>query len=217
MIKVLNLYAGIGGNRKLWPSDKIEVTAIELNPDIAAIYRGFFPNDNLIIGDAHEYLLNHYEEFNFIWSSPPCPSHSIVRRLPFRKNGEMVTHKPLYPDMTLYQEIIFLMYNFKGNWVIENVRSYYTPLITPQELQRHYFWSNCVFNKKKFEADLVRNGKNHERANSFGFDYDKITNVDKTKVLRNCVSPELGLFLFNECFKNKQLDLNPHIENENNQ
>ena len=34
-MKVLNLYAGIGGNRKLWPDDKIEVTAVELNPEIA--------------------------------------------------------------------------------------------------------------------------------------------------------------------------------------
>ena len=36
-IKVLNLYAGIGGNRKLWPSDKIEVTAVEYKQEIADI------------------------------------------------------------------------------------------------------------------------------------------------------------------------------------
>ena len=35
MIKILNLYAGIGGNRRLWPDDEIEVTAVELNPKIA--------------------------------------------------------------------------------------------------------------------------------------------------------------------------------------
>ena len=28
-IKILNLYAGIGGNRKLWPQEKIEVVAVE--------------------------------------------------------------------------------------------------------------------------------------------------------------------------------------------
>lgn len=36
MIKVLNLYAGIGGNRKLWKD--VEVTAVEKNPQVADIY-----------------------------------------------------------------------------------------------------------------------------------------------------------------------------------
>jgi hypothetical protein len=47
-MKILNLYAGIGGNRKLWsdfmlpatPSgdvDYLEVTAVELVPEIAAL------------------------------------------------------------------------------------------------------------------------------------------------------------------------------------
>ena len=36
-MKVLNLYAGIGGNRKLWTD--VEVTAIENNESIAAIYQ----------------------------------------------------------------------------------------------------------------------------------------------------------------------------------
>jgi len=71
MIKILNLYAGIGGNRKLWPDQEIEVTAIENNKSIAKIYKDFFPNDTVIVGDAHQYLLEHYKEFDFIWSSPP--------------------------------------------------------------------------------------------------------------------------------------------------
>lgn len=68
-IKVLNLYAGIGGNRKLWKN--VEVTAVEINPEIAKIYKDFFPGDEVIIGDAHEYLLHNYDKFDFIWSSPP--------------------------------------------------------------------------------------------------------------------------------------------------
>ena len=40
-MKVLNLYAGIGGNRKLWQD--VDVTAVELNPQIAKIYQDFFP------------------------------------------------------------------------------------------------------------------------------------------------------------------------------
>lgn len=103
MIKVLNLYAGIGGNRKLWTD--VDVTAVELNPEIAKIYQDFFPNDKVIVGDAHEYLLNHFAEYDFIWSSPVCISHSKIRRASCMSDRGQ--HKPIFPDMSLYQEIIF--------------------------------------------------------------------------------------------------------------
>lgn len=35
-MKILNLYAGIGGNRKKWGDDH-EITAVELDEEIAAI------------------------------------------------------------------------------------------------------------------------------------------------------------------------------------
>ena len=43
-MRILNLYAGIGGNRKLW-GDEHEVTAVEYDSEIAGIYQDFFPND----------------------------------------------------------------------------------------------------------------------------------------------------------------------------
>lgn len=79
-MKILNLYAGIGGNRKLWEGH--EVTAIEYNQDIANIYKDFFPDDSVIVADAHQYLLDHYKEYDFIWSSPPCfPANELVLTL----------------------------------------------------------------------------------------------------------------------------------------
>lgn len=78
-MKILNLYAGIGGNRKLW-GDEHEIIAVEYDPKIAAIYQDFFPKDKVVVGDAHQYLLDHFEEFEFIWASPPCPTHSDIRR-----------------------------------------------------------------------------------------------------------------------------------------
>ena len=100
-MKILNLYAGIGGNRKLWPEGH-EVTAVELNPEIAAIYQSFFPKDKVVVADAHQFLLEHYKEFDFIWSSPPCPTHTITNHF---LNAQGIVR---YPEMTLYQEIIFL-------------------------------------------------------------------------------------------------------------
>ena len=107
VLKILNLYAGIGGNRKLWKD--VEVTAVENNPKIAAIYQDFFPDDKVIVGDAHAYLLEHFKEFDFIWSSPPCPSHSDVRRANvLNKEGSQT--KAIYPEMSLYEEVLLLMY-----------------------------------------------------------------------------------------------------------
>ena len=103
-MKILNLYACLGGNRYKWNEVKsdIEVTAIELDPEAARLYKERFPNDIVIVADAHQYLLDHYKEFDFIWSSPPCPSHS-------RTNNFLHSQGVIrYPDMKLYEEIIFL-------------------------------------------------------------------------------------------------------------
>jgi DNA (cytosine-5)-methyltransferase 1 len=204
-IKVLNLYAGIGGNRKLWPNDKVEVTAVEINPEIAKIYQNFFPKDKVIIGDAHQYLLEHFKEFDFIWSSPPCQSHSSFRQnICVRYRGT----EPVYPDMRLYQEILFLKNNFNGKWVVENVKPYYPPLIKPtQKVQRHFFWSNFPIPIKLFPKDNIRKAQIPQLQDKHGFDLSKYKIKNKRQILRNCVATELGLYIFNMAFSEKQLTL----------
>ena len=212
-MKVLNLYAGIGGNRKLWPNKEIEVTAVELNPEIAKIYKDFFPNDKVIVGDAHQFLLDHYKEFDFIWSSPPCPTHSRLR-----KNfiGTTCGAKPVYPDMMLYEEILFLQGYFKGKFVVENVISWYDPLIKPFEVGRHYYWSNFIIPKtKEVEGKFtLTNGTNKETdlqqaerlAKEFDFDMSKYSFSPSKKrlMLRNCVNPKVSLHIYNCAFKERQ-------------
>ena len=148
-VRVLNLYAGIGGNRKYWQN--VEVTAVEYNAEIAGIYKDHYPNDNVIVGDAHEYLLKHYKEFDFIWASPPCPSHSRVRRMA-SKAGD---YDPIFPDMTLWQEIIFLQGFFDGKWCVENVIPYYEPLITAKKRGRHLYWTNFRLPSVLSERDNI--------------------------------------------------------------
>jgi len=133
-MKILNLYAGLGGNRKDW--ENVKVTAVEMESKIAEVYKQNFPEDIVVIGDAHQYLLNHYKEFDFIWSSPPCQTHS--------KMAKATRHElKRYSDMGLYQEILFLKHFFNGKFVVENVKPYYEPLIKPSnEIGRHLFWSN---------------------------------------------------------------------------
>ena len=137
-MKILNLYACLGGNRYKWNEvrDDIEVTAVELDPEAARLYQERFPNDKVIVADAHQYLLDHYKEFNFIWSSPPCPTHSRLQTS--WKNRT----KMKYPDMKLYQEIIFLDTFFNGKYCVENVIPYYEPLIPAKKRDRHLYWTN---------------------------------------------------------------------------
>jgi DNA (cytosine-5)-methyltransferase 1 len=140
--KILNLYACLGGNRYKWDevSDNLEVTAVELDPELARLYQERFPNDIVIIADAHQYLLDHFKEFDFIWSSPPCPSHSRMRKTNTGE-GERKS-KATYPDMKLYEEILLLQHFFQGKYVVENVIPYYEPLITAIKRHRHLYWTN---------------------------------------------------------------------------
>lgn len=135
-MNILNLYAGIGGNRKLWGNEH-NITAVEYDEKIANVYKELYPKDTVIIGDAHEYLRKHFREFDFIWASPPCPTHSVLQMTRYYDENLK------YPDMKLYQEIILLQSFFKGKYVIENVKPYYKPLINPTfSIDRHYFWSS---------------------------------------------------------------------------
>ena len=197
-MKILNLYAGIGGNRRLW-GDKHKIIAIENNKDIAKIYKEFFPKDIVIICDAHKFLLEHYKEFDFIWSSPPCPTHS---RLALSNSGrEEIINS--YPNMKLYEEILFLKYFYKGEWVVENVISYYNPLIKPFECGMHYYWSSFIISNIKIETRL-HEGTIEELQKFKGFDLSKYIGIDKIKILRNCVEPEIALQIFKMAFKEKQ-------------
>jgi len=138
-MKILNLYACLGGNRYKWDEvTDVEVTAVEWDEELARLYQERFPQDTVVVADAHQYLLDHYKEFDFIWSSPPCPSHSRMNYT-FKNRDNF---KLKYPDMKLYQEVIFLDNFFNGNYVIENVIPYYEPLIQGNKRGRHLYWTN---------------------------------------------------------------------------
>ena len=213
-IKVLNLYAGIGGNRKLW--ENVEVTAVEYKQEIADVYKIFFPKDKVVVGDAHQYLLKHFKEYDFIWSSPPCQSHSVCNN--FLHNQGIIR----FPNMKLYEEIIFLKKWFKGKWVVENVKPYYEPLIKPQTIGRHCFWANFEILEKEIDyieigtmnrnasketqrKAIIREAQVPELIDLHGLKDFKLKN--KRQVLRNCVLPEIGKHIFDCAFKEKQAKL----------
>lgn len=215
-MKILNLYACLGGNRYKWGNEH-EITAVEWDEELARLYKERFPNDNVIVADAHEYLLKHYKEFDFIWSSPPCPTHSRAR-------GYNTKVETKYPDMKLYEEIIMLQTvskgenpRFNGSYVIENVIPYYEPLIPAQKISRHMYWSNLKLptnfksrknpriGHEKGELDLFC--KFHDIERKFIDTYKG--KQSKIKILRNLVDYEIGELIFN-------ILLNKNNENKNN-
>ena len=198
-MKILNLYACLGGNRYKWNEVKedIEVTAIELDPELARLYQERFPNDTVIVTDAHQYLLDHYKEYDFIWSSPPCPTHSRARFWGFGANGK----NPVYPDMKLYEEIIFLQHHCKGKYVIENVIPYYEPMFNPLKRDRHLYWTNFKLPNKlsnrHFEGMSQAKNEVDKLCEFHDYDFRKYKGKQsKTKIARNLVDYEAGKTIF---------------------
>jgi len=196
-MKILNLYACLGGNRYKWNEVKedIEVTAVEWDEELAKLYQERFPNDTVIVADAHQYLLDHYKEFDFIWSSPPCPTHS--RLVTSNKNKI----KMKYPDMKLYQEVIFLDNFFKGKYVVENVIPFYTPLIPSNKRGRHLYWTNFNLPNNINERPPIgiSQGVNEVKRLCEFHDYDFYKYKGKqptNKIARNLVDYEAGKTIF---------------------
>ena len=218
--KVLNLYACLGGNRYKWTD--CEVTAVELDPELARMYQERFPSDKVIVADAHQYLLDHYKEFDFIWSSPPCPTHSRIRIT--QKSRDSFT--PVFPDMKLYEEIIFLDNYFDGKYCVENVIPYYEPLIPAQKRGRHLYWTNFLLPNdlggRKLKGVLCSMEDEHKELERFHELRVKADVGGYRDVLRNLVDYEVGLTIFNTArniidkSKTKQLDLFDYSTINNN-
>ena len=199
-IKVLNLYACLGGNRYKWDEVakqagiEIEVVAIEYDEELAKLYKERFPNDIVYITDAHQYLLDNFKNFDFIWSSPPCPSHSRARFA--RKN----TTSAIYPDLKLYEEIIFLDNYFEGKYCVENVIPYYEPLIQAKKRGRHLYWTNFNLpndlNERKSSIMEAKDEVN-KWCEFHDYDFTQYKGSQRTdKIARNLVDYESGKTIF---------------------
>ena len=199
-MKILNLYAGLGGNSNLWNDTQHEIVNVELDPRIAKVLQDRKPNQTVLVEDAHAYLLAHYTEFDFIWSSPPCQTHS--------KMNKFTRHNTIrYVDGKLFEEILLLKHWFKGKWVVENVTPYYEAPFGPTKVGRHLFWSNFPIEATEVKTpdnfiNLANNAGKKLMMDWLGIHYEKNiyygTNHCPVQILRNCVHPVLGLDIFNQ-------------------
>lgn len=203
-MKILNLFAGLGGNRTLWKDDH-QITAIESNEQIASVYKKRFPRDFIWTCDAYEYLETNFRSFDFIWASPPCPTHTRLNTT-LNYLGQTVH----LPELRLYSIIIFLQQWFEGKYCVENVIPYYEALIKPSVLLgRHYFWTNFPLPKKEFSRIVP-----HEKASpkklmvEYRIDPDLFEGMTFRsdafrQILRNCVNPEIGEYILQCAMKEK--------------
>lgn len=222
MKKGLILFAGCGGFRygvRGFPG--WEWTAVELDPNIAKIYADNFPVDNLIVGDAMEYLRDHAHEFDFIQASPPCQTHSRQRYglgVCSQNPKQCLRHE--FCDPMLWQSIIFMATHPRlkpgVKWLIENVNPYYAHLVkfAPQyraKCGRHYVWTNAdlwgydpkmdfelpTFNVKNKNGRIANvSVKNMMATGEIWFDIQKYRGINKQQVLRNMFEPKLAAYIF---------------------
>ena len=199
-MKILIGCAGLGAESELWDDNVNDITHVEIDPKIGGVLQERKPNRKVIISDAYDYLLKNSRNFDFVWFSPMCQGNSRMIR-----GGR--NRKPRFPDLKLYEVKIFLDYNFKGKYVIENVVPYYKPLIKPTaKIGRHLFWSNfpidesfkCNQPKGFIKTGTVKGSE--ELKKWLGIHYEGNLyyngNHDPCQVLRNCVHPDLGSHVF---------------------
>lgn len=198
IMRILNLFAGIGGNRLLWDDvlPGIKVTAVEFDPSIAEVYKFRFPFDEVLVCDAFNYAANNYDNFDFIWASPPCQTHS---RINF-SNQNTINSRSL-PDFRLYSLISFLKTFCKNKFVVENVIPYYDPLISYNaKISRHLFWSNFYIPEKFFKKPnktivktIISDFKD--------FDLSLFKNIkNRRQIIRNQVDSNLGKYILGCAF-----------------
>jgi len=203
-IELLNGWAGIGGNTHKLDRNKYNITHVEINQEIAQANQKLHPKDTVIQSDAKQFLVENYQDFDYIWASPPCPSHSSIAKAG-AKNGQ---YSAKMPDMSLYSVIIFLDEYFEGDWTVENVKPFYERLdeqerqkadsmqrvIPPAEdSNRHLFWSSHEVPQTSVPRSGFNKKNNEELMDWLGIRVHRsFETVEKRKVLRNCVHPEIG-------------------------
>lgn len=87
--------------------------------------------------------------------------------------------------------------------MVENVIPYYKPLMASTAIvQRHCFWSNKpIAANDNFKRYNIKDAKISELQEAYGFDLSKYRGINKVQVLKNCVAPEVGQYVFGQVMK----------------
>lgn len=218
-MKFLNLYCGLGGNRTCWSGD---ITAVEYDENIAKLYQKRFPDDEVIVRDCEEFLRDkeiNLNQFNLIWASPPCQSHSQMQKF----NRSKTQRSPIPRMDQIYGLIVWLEQHYENYYVIENVQPHYKiPRPISARVDRHLFWANFPITSKKFKQPKNKHGKiggimrndNFDDlrffADSLGLtsifnDIMLLKGYRHITLIRNTIDPKIGKYIFNSFLKKPDL------------
>ena len=208
-MRVLDLYAGLGGSdkgiRSVLEKKGIdyEYVAIEIDPKVAEAHRKNNPGSRVIVADALSWLPE-VKNFDFVWASPPCKTHSKWNMVWASRR-----EKHPKPDPTLW----FLIREFRSlgiNFVVENVDPYYKDPCKPTiKIGRHQFWTS--FPIKKFDF-ISREKPFPEMTIRDWLQYHQLETVegkaqDKRQALRNCTHYSIAAGIFEQFLEPKILGL----------
>jgi len=193
VLRILDLFCGLGGVAKgfqRWLDEhgvEYEYTAVDINKEVLKVHKYLNPKSQVVLRDAYSFTNDELKEFDFIWASPPCQSHSRAQ----------VMWKRRKPDMRLY-DLIKQLLRVNKPFVVENVIPYYEPPIKPNyRIDRHFLWTNI---KQPLFIDKLSRTPLHEMSISQLAEFHGIPlkylkllkHTDKRQVLRNMVNPKLS-------------------------
>ena len=149
MLRILDLFAGIGGTARGFQKClnevgvRYEYYAVDIDEAILVIHKRLNPKSITIQRDAYTFSKETLRTYDFIWASPPCHTHS--RGLWFRKR-----YLNVEPDYRLY-DLIRLLRSVGKPFIVENVIPRYEPPIKYDiVIGRHVFWTNLYLRKVPF-------------------------------------------------------------------
>ncbi len=129
VIKVLDLFSGLGGFSQAFTDRGHEVITVEIEPR-------FYPS---IVADINHLPIKQSAHFDIILASPPCDDFS---------KAEKPWYPVIVPDMGLLETTLKVIEELKPKyWVIENVRGavpYFHPYLKKpiQHCGSRYLWGN---------------------------------------------------------------------------
>lgn len=207
-MRILDLYAGLGGTAKGIQSvlEKkgvdYEYFAIEIDPNVCAAHKINNPRSTVICADVKDWL-DKITDFDFVWASPPCQTHSILNF-----SNKATGKKTNLVDWSLWHVIDHLQRTENVSYVVENVLIWYNePFKHNFNLDRHYFWTNLSLLSFEYQ----------KRTKDWGYlsvkgwkEYHQVEHAitgNKRQQLRNCLHWSIAAGIFEQFLEPKQKQL----------
>jgi len=123
-----------------------EYVAVDNDRKVLQVHSLLNPHSKTVLEDAWLISDDRLLQYDFVWASPPCESHSV---LCWKRKD-----KPK-PDMRLWW-LIRRLRKLKVPFIVENVRPYYGTILKPTaKAGRHLLWSNLSLKSVQLNSNVT--------------------------------------------------------------